>query len=268
METDIEKGCRNKGNRKKDNNGFIVIAIFLILFGGLLLFFNLGIIPIIYKPLIISWQMLLIAIGVSFLLSRHYVAGILFAGVGIVFIYPLLASSFPERFSEISVDIKTYWPVLLIFLGLILVLKRPCSSHKHNRLNNNQNNEDNYTHIRTNAREHSNTDSIDKSIMFGSSEQIVLSSNFKGGEGNVMFGELVIDLRKAKLEEGIVELKLNVMFGSVVLFVPHDWNIEVQTSNIFGSFDDRRYSSEYTSNESSRLIVKGSAMFGNGEIRN
>lgn len=115
---------------------------------------------------------------------------------------------------------------------------------------------------------YNSTDFINKDLMFGGSEQIILSNNFRGGEGNVMFGELIIDLRKAKMAEGTHQLELNAMFGSAVLYVPSDWNIEVRSSSFLASVEDKRFHSSSIDGSVSTLIVKGNAMFGSIELRN
>ncbi|MDR2954305.1 MAG: cell wall-active antibiotics response protein [Prevotella sp.] len=267
METDTNKNDLLKRGRSYHDRGAIGFALFLVLFGVILLLFNLGIIPRDYKPILISWQMLLIVIGLWSLIKRNITSGIILILIGGFFIYPKLCHLFPEYLSCISIDIRTYWPILLVVVGVILIFKR--TSSKNTNFHINERHE--WTAAdrdQTNGTNFSDTDYIDKNKMFGSSHQIVLSDNFKGGEGNIMFGELIIDLRKAKLADGINQLELNVMFGSIVLYVPDDWAIELKSSSIFGSFEDKRHHREMPQSNAPRLIVKGSAMFGGGEIKN
>lgn len=258
---------RGRNNGKAEGIGF---AVFPILLGAVFLLLNTGVIPKMYKPLLISWQMLLIVFGVWALIKRQFTWGMVLIIIGGFFIYPVLSRVFPESFASINIDFKTYWPVLLIVVGLFLVIgKANLFGSKRSRRNEWQSVSDGNNEYRqgTDDAQQSSTDFIEKSIMFGSSEQIVLSSNFMGGEGNVMFGELIVDLRRAQLAEGIYKLELNVMFGSIVLYVPPGWHVELQASSILGSFDDKRYRHEVVANSPSKLIVKGSAMFGGGEIR-
>lgn len=259
----------NKGNlfkRGKEGNG-LGFALFLILLGGIFLFLNLGIIPAMYKPLLISWQMLLIVIGLWILLAkREYAGGVILIAVGLFFIYPKLCSVFPEYFVKFDIDLRTFWPVILIIVGIILIMgwMFPKQTKHRNRAYESENGrQGNPEQASINSGDY-----IDKNVMFGSSEQIVLSTNFKGGEANVMFGELIVDLRKAKLAEGEHKLELNAMFGSVVLYVPSGWYVDTKTSSFLASFEDKRFQTMEILDSTSRLIVKGSAMFGNGEIRN
>jgi hypothetical protein len=61
---------------------------------------------------------------------------------------------------------------------------------------------------------------------------------------------------------------VDVVFGSVVLYVPTDWNVELKSSSVLGAFDDKRDLSACIEGDSPRLIIKGNAAFGNGEIKN
>ncbi|MFV0420117.1 MAG: LiaI-LiaF-like domain-containing protein [Dysgonomonas sp.] len=268
METNNDKYLFKRGRNKGRHEGTSGFAIFLILFGGIYLLLNIGIIPSIYKPLLISWQMLLIGIGIWSLIKRKVVSGICLIAVGVFFIYSKFCAVFPEYFDCLDIDVRTYWPVLLIFLGIMLIVQNPFFSRKHYEWKNDDSDDMDDIKVKRNGSEMNSADFIDKNIMFGSSEQIVLSQNFRGGEGNVMFGELVIDLRKAKLAEGTRKLAINVMFGSAIVYVPSDWAVEIQSSTVFGSIEDKRDLSVIPDQQTeSRLIIKASAMFGGAEIR-
>lgn len=246
--------------KRGKNSGGYGFAVFLILFGGLFLFFNIGVIPVEYKPILISWQMFLILLGLWTLIKGHYAGGLSLVAVGVFFLYPALCSVFPEFFVRYDVDVKTYWPLLLIIIGLFLVLGRfiPNKSRKVY-----------HGEGRERIFDENGTDYIEKNMVFGSSEQIILSQNFEGGEVNTVFGEVILDLRKAKLADGPVNLELNTVFGSLILYVPADWKIQMKTSTVLGSFQDKRHSINDVATESrSYLVIEGNSVFGSGEIRN
>lgn len=250
-------------NKYLNNNGKAGFALFLILFGGIYLLLNIGVIPIVYKPLLISWQMLLIGMGVWSLIKRKVVSGICLIAIGLFFIYSKLCAILPEYFGCLDINLRTYWPVVLIFLGIMLIVQNrfiSCRGSKNGYSNDG---------VKRNASEMNNADFVNKNLMFGSSEQIVLSQNFRGGEGNVVFGELIIDLRKAKLDEGVQQLSISAMFGSAVIYIPSDWAVEIQSSTVFGSIEDKRDFYGITEqNTESKLIIKANTIFGGGEIRN
>lgn len=264
MDTNIDKNDIFKRGKENKNNKGIGFAVFLIVFGGIFLLFNMDIIPIEYKPIFISWQMLLIAIGIWSLFKRNYQASIILIAIGAIFIYPTLCSVFPDYFIYIKIDFKTYWPVILIIVGALLVTSHifhPKSNHRRRKCEKKHNSK--------HSVDNSNADFIEKDMVFGHAKQIVLSQNFEGGEVNVVFGEIIVDLRKAKLLEGNAYLELNTVFGNIITYVPSDWVVEVKSSTVFGSFQDKRYNPQQNTLETtSRLLIEGNSVFGNGEIRN
>lgn len=258
-----------KRGRKNNNPEKIGFSILIVLVGVVLLLSNIGIIPAEYKSILLSWQALVIVIGIWSLVKRNYFAGVLLVVVGGFFLYPKICNLFPAYFTCINIDIKTYWPVLLILFGILLIVRKPSAHHRHKEWKDKFHKHKNKSVcMERDVQDQGGSDYIEKNIMFGSAEQIVLSSNFRGGEGNVMFGELIIDLRKSELAEGDNMLELNVMFGNIVVYVPVSWYIEVQSSTVLGSFDDKRNAIDSPQESVSRLLIKGSSMFGNGEIRN
>lgn len=274
METNSQDKYLFKRGRNKRGTDGVGFALLLILFGGAFLLLNLGIIPAIYKPLLISWQMLLVLIGVwSIFVRRKYGLGILLIGFGIFFIYPTLSAIFPEYFINLSIDFKTYWPLILIGFGILLVLSKifPLRKKEYKEWNK-------IYDIETNTWENSETadnnssDFFEKNMIFGGSEQIVLSQNFKGGEVNVIFGELILDLRKAKLAEGIAHLELNTIFGNLIVYVPSDWDIDIDSTTILGALQDKRFHKEKgdssQSSEAPKFLIEANAVFGNIELRN
>lgn len=264
-DNNFEERNRSRYNRNRRDGKGLGFAFMLILIGGIFLLLNIGAIPGVYKSILISWQMLLIAMGLwGVIVKRQYVSGGILTAIGFVFIYPKLYALFPEYLLNVSIDFSTYWPLILIAVGLFLVMgKRSSCSSFSTRKDGSSDDDCDQT-----GQTFNNSDFIKKDLMFGSSQQIVLSENFQGGEGNVMFGELNIDLRKATLAEGEHILETNVMFGSTTVFVPKHWQVEVKHSTIFGSVEDHRSVSHEIIDKNSKLIIKGSAMFGSCEIRN
>lgn len=261
----METNLHDKYFLKRDRGNGIGFAIFLILFGGIYLLLNLGVIPSEYKSLLISWQMLLIGIGIWSLIRKRFISGVILMVVGGFFIYPTLSSLFPEYFFDFDFDIRTYWPVILIIIGLLLVSGRlfPSSNKYCKKRGDNER-----ISGGSSSSNYNKSDLIDKNLIFGSTEQIVLSQNFRGGEANVIFGEMIIDLRKAMPAEGNNYLEMNVAFASGILYLPSGWNVEIQSSTIMGSIEDRRiYKNEVPQNDQSHLTVKINCVLGGCEIR-
>ena len=250
--------------KRKNRSGQIAGAVFstLILVVGLvLLLTNLGYMPVALKRIIISWQMLLIVIGISSLVKRHWFGGLLLLSVGGFFMYPLLSAGYPEVFGMAAISIRQYWPLLLILVGLASIIhllspkkksKSCCRGRRMRPIDE--------------LREGDSSSYVDKDIAFSSGEHIVLSHNFKGGKFSVAFGELRIDLRRATPSpEGCV-LNVDVAFGSVVIYVPDSWDVNLQMSSVFGGFDDHRLS-PVKGDGSPVVTIKGSIFMAGGELR-
>lgn len=268
MKNDKDKYVFKRGRRNNHREG-IGFALLLILVGGVFLLFNLDLISAVYRPILISWQMLLIVMGLWMLIKQNFGGGISLLVIGGFFIYPKLCNVLPDHFICFDFNIGTYWPLILIVVGIALVLGKLFPSKrkwdKWNRYCNDSSN-DNWTG--SEKAEHNSAEFIDKNLMFGSSEQIVLAQNFRGGEANVMFGELVIDLRRAKLAQGANKLDISVLFGNAIIYVPDDWMVEIQSTTVFGSIEDKRYRPvEFQQEGESKLTLKISVMFGGGEVR-
>lgn len=256
MEENIEK---NKGNKVAHMYSF---AFLLILAGGLLLGFNLGLIPAEYKPIFISWQMLLIALGLCEIVKKHFIGGLIILGIGVFFILPVVSSIFPDFMGGNAISIRQYWPILLIFVGLVLIFKKK----KEGTGNKEEKCFDNY---KCSSKIENTGDKVHENILFNGSEVIVLSSQFEGGEANVLFGEIKIDLRKAKLsEDGANILKAACLFGSVILYIPSEWRLKINRSVMFGNIEDKRLPPETETDLSAPILnIKADCLFGNIEIR-
>ncbi|MBB3188250.1 LiaF transmembrane domain-containing protein [Microbacter margulisiae] len=244
--------------RHHHNNG-PAFAIVLIIVGALFLGFNVGIIPDRFHPVLISWEMLLIVLGTVSLLRRHFVGGVVLLLIGGFFILPkLLAIS--------GNFVQMYWPVLLIFLGIVLLLSR--LTHKnHVTISRSYD----WQEIKQEAiyKEGSVRNGIHKNVAFANEEFVVLDSEFAGGSVNVTFGEMKIDLRKTALASSKVMFEINVSFGNIIIFVPADWQVQLQVNTVFGGFEDKRiFPSERNGNQDKTLVIFGSTSFGGGELRN
>lgn len=263
METNKDTNNYVLNKTKHDGIGF---AVLLILIGGVFLLLNLDIISAVYKPLLISWQTLLIVIGVWSIFKRNYTSALILILIGLFFIYPKLCIVFPDIFPCADFSVRTYWPLILIIVGILLIgSKKFCTRKKRHYWEGNKTKrgEGASTSAEWNA-----TDFVSKDLVFGASEQIVLSQNFRGGEVSVVFGELIIDLRKAQLAPGTSHLETSTVFGSTVIYLPSDWLVELKGSTVFGGVDDKRYSPQISESENaSRLILDASAVFGGCEIR-
>jgi len=235
------------------------VAIVLIIVGGLFLGFNLGLIPDNYRPVLISWEMLLIVLGAISLFKGHFVSGFVLLCLGGFFILPKIVG--------ISGDfVHVYWPIMLIIAGLILLFHRFVNP-RHADFSAKMNDWHTAENVATTARTQSQG-GFHKNVVFGNETFLVLDTEFNGGDINVTFGEIKIDLRKTQLADSTVAIELNVQFGNVVIYVPSDWKIQLQVNSIFGGFEDKRIFPTPTAAQDKMLVIYGSTTFGGGELRN
>jgi|WetSurMetagenome_2_1015567.scaffolds.fasta_scaffold248086_2 predicted membrane protein len=221
-------------------------GIIIMIAGLLLLGYNTGLISYEWKHIFFSWQMLLIAIGVINLMNRdNWVPGVILISIGSFFILPRLFF-LPDNFTHL------FWPLILITAGVVILVKR-LPGHR------------GWPHAgRTNAMDEGY---VRQDNIFSGSKRRISSEAFKGGQINCIFGGAEIDLTQSKLAEGIYDLEVNAIFGGVTVIVPSDWKIELKMTSILGGFTDKRAYIKENPDPTRVLVIRGSAIFGGGEIK-
>jgi predicted membrane protein len=254
--TELKNNFRSHG-LKGLGFGLILIAIGLVFLGT-----NAGFISEPLRRVLISWQMLLIVIGVSKLFKREYFSATMLFIIGTFFLLPRIFRAFPETFPGLDGSFThVYWPLLLIASGILLIMNKLYGKpwgyydHKHSKCNN--------------SYKHANyvPGSFSKNSIFGGGEHIVLEPDFKGGDVNAVFGGITLDLRHTNLVEGTSRLEVNAVFGGVTIMVPNDWFIETNIDTVFGGFEDKRMI-KAPLNTDRKLIISGACVFGGGELSN
>jgi predicted membrane protein len=228
-------------------------GIIVIIAGLLLLAFNFDILSGDIRHIVFSWQMLLIAIGlVSLYTSESRTPGLILVLIGGFFIVP-------EIFDFHISFVKIFWPVLLIGIGL-LILFRKGSFH------------DRWHHRKTVA-ENMNVNMtmeegyLNETNIFSGSKHRIVHQVFKGGKVSNIFGGTEIDLTQATLAEGRNELVVDCIFGGITIIVPSDWKVILNISSVLGGFSDKRTYIKESTGSDRMLVIRGSAIFGGGEIK-
>lgn len=257
----------NKIKHYSHRKSGLTFGIILVLLGMLFLAFNFGVLDGGWKRVVFSWQMLLIVTGLISMFHRHIFNGLVFISVGGFFVMPRLAATCPDTFYWVEQDFtRTYWPVLLIVAGILILLHivfRPkwhttnyytnYSEHKHEK--------------EYHKGIHINHSGFERNSVFGNVEEIILEPEFNGGEFNAIFGGITLDLRKTAITEGETKIELNAVFGGITIHIPSDWHVELHLDSVFGTFQDNRILSENI-DHSRKLIIIGNCVFGGGEILN
>ena len=235
-------------------NKFIA-ALVLVVAGIVILAHNLGAVNDYAFRIIISWQMLLIVMGATSLFKGNLLPGFALLGVGVYFLLPRIVGQEAEW-------LRNYWPVFLIFLGLILLFRR----HKSPR-NKWQRRRRCYDGGGARRTERSSDGFVTVEVSFGNSQHIVLDPVFRGADLTSGFGSITLDLRRTSLEAPETFIDVNCSFGAVELFVPHRWCLFSEMDNTFGSCEDKRFANHEIDMEH-KVIVRGDILFGSLEIKN
>jgi predicted membrane protein len=147
-----------------------------------------------------------------------------------------------------------FWPVLLIWVGLSMFVKKndhSCGKRFHNR---------------NRIVEKEGISYINTQSMFAGVEEKFKTDDFRGGEVSVMFGAAEVDLRNSLMSPQATQLKVSAMFGEAIVFVPTEWNIIVRSSAILGSAENKTINK--INFDQPILEIKAEAMLGSVEIRN
>lgn len=240
-------------NYKRRTGGRAMAGAILIILGGLFLLDNLSYFDFGIRGYIFSWPMILIVVGLIIFLNSRDRSGLIIMGVGGVFL--------AGRVFDVSV--AEFWPVILILFGVFILFSPKRRHHMPD--------------IGGRVRDHfdngdataSNEDFLDAVAIFSGSKKTINSSNFQGGKIEAIFGGFEIDLGNAKLAPGKNVLDVVTIFGGAEIFIPRDWTVVTDITPIFGGFSDKRRKDYNIVPDPERtLIIKGTCIFGGGEIKN
>jgi predicted membrane protein len=247
MEPNNENKNYHDSHRKKG-----ILGIIVILAGTALLLVNTGIIPHFLRHIVISWPMLLIAIGfLSLVVSENRLPGSILILVGGFFLFPRI---FGLDISFASI----FWPLLLISLGVLILFRRFPHPGKW---------KPNPGAQPLGTEGAADQGYVMEDHIFSGTEKKIVNKDFRGGRINTIFGGVKLDLTQCSLAEGTQVLEVNVVFGGATLIVPCEWKIQLKNTSVFGGFTDKRYCIKENPDSNSMLIIKASSVFGGGEIK-
>ncbi len=220
--------------------GRIIGGLLLIAFGLLFMLNNFDILDFVLPDFVFTWQFFFIGFGlILFFAARNKVAGLIFICIGLFNLYPEL------------------WPLIFVLIGAYIIIKRRNDHYLYKR------------HYAGFGKGEDYENYIDDVSVFGGGTKVHNISNFKGGQVTSIFGGSEINLQNCSLADGDNLLEISSIFGGSSLIVPKNWDISIDVVPIFGGFGDKRIRDpniEYLPGK--RLIIKGSVIFGGGELKN
>ncbi len=184
----------------------------------------------------LSWGFLLIALGVIFLLDKLDII-------------------------DFGDFISTFWPVILIAIGIKLVLNK---------------NTDGSTESKETLTLSEQT--VKYSKVFGDIKLHVDSQDFNGGSISTVLGEIDLDLAKSNIKAGEKILNLSGVIGEISVILPKTLKVSVKANVTVGDikildtkddgfFINRTYQSEGYETAKQKLYISVSQVIGDIEIR-
>jgi predicted membrane protein len=126
--------------------------------------------------------------------------------------------------------IRTYWPVLLILAGLLLLIPRRRWWHRgfaHSGLG--------FDEVFGDATGTLSGETLSSSRVFGDIQFAVTSKAFAGGEVSTVLGDVELDLTDAELAAGEHTLRLSSVMGDIRVDLPKGMEYSVSASSILGT---------------------------------
>lgn len=185
------------------------------------------------------WPLILIFFGAKLLIDRANFPGFILLILGVVF---LSTNLFGWDF------LSVLWPVVLIAIGISILLRDDTGYMKKGSTSSKSTSKDYHS----------------ESVVFWGSERKIKSKEFKGGEYNVAFGGLELDLREAKIAKGGAKIHVNCAFGGVEIFVPKDCRVKTRGSAFLGAWEPNVEESDV---DEPVLEITGGVAFGGVEIK-
>jgi predicted membrane protein len=229
----------HRGNKR------FYMGLLLVFVGGFLVLERLGLIPESVTDVFLSWQMLLIGIGIISYLGGNRTGSLILICVGTFFLLP-------DLFDITDKTRRAFWPLVLVLIGVALLWK-----HKGKK-----------DEVIVGSKSPS-TDYFDDFVIFGGREIFVNSQHMIGGKATAIFGGIEYDLRQSIPSESGSIIDCVAVFGGCGFKIPMDWSVRNEVTTIFGAFTDKRGESyPPTSNIPSKTItIKGISLFGGVEVK-
>lgn len=185
----------------------------------------------------------------------------------------LIGSIFLAGQANIGLDASKYLaPILLIFVGMIIILKPKRYNRRRDCFNGGKtvhirNENTNPLFDRSGAQDSSEEEYVQINSVFGGVKKFIVSKNFKGGSVVTFMGGAELNLLQSDIQQPII-MEINNVFGGTKLSVPPNWDVKNEVTAIFGGVDDKRNINMLTPEPGKTLLIKGTSVFGGLEIAN
>ena len=246
-EEQIEKWQQSK------QRGRIAFGLVLVAAATLLVLKELGMLQATW---LLSWPMILIAIGFVSLIKRgwRHPGWIFMMGLGGVFLTGMLYPDLAVR--------KFIFPAVLALAGLMFIFrpKNNCrGSHGYYRNRQRRKYYGAFQEISSTENE------VHINNSFSGVKRSIISKDFKGGEIRNNFGGCELNLMHAEIQ---TEASINIdqQFGGLKIIVPSHWRIRSEVNCVLGTVEDQRSVMTGAGADNKTLVLKGNVLMGGVEI--
>jgi predicted membrane protein len=245
------------------NLGRLVFGLFILALGVLFILDNLDLVNA--GHFVRYWPVVIIVYGLARLLQPRHAGGRLWGLFAAVIGSLLLARSL----HYVHFDFWALWPIVLVFIGFNIIWHAfvargprlhgrhgpfptggPCTGSPGNP---------------PGAGSMTDESVIDDSVVFGGTERINTSQDFRGGKISAIMGGYEIDLRQASMASGEAVLDVFTCCGGVEIAVPRDWSVVVRGTPILGGLEDQ---TQKTTASAKRLLITAHVIMGGVEVKN
>lgn len=235
-------GRYNRQQGREDGTHGLWAGVVVLCIG---LFFFLDRLDLSLPHWVISWPMLVIVIGFVMGVKRK------FQGAG-WFIVTLVGTVFlVNEIVPFDWNIHRYlWPLIMIVIGIYMIGRAATRKQQYDQIIEAGSTSDDYLQATT---------------IFSSSNKVILSKNFKGGNVTTTFGGTELNFMGADIQ-GEAVLDITTLFGGLEIMVPSNWDVKMDVNTIFGGFEDKR-GVQPMQNSGKTLIIRGSCTFGGVDLK-
>lgn len=236
---------------KRDRRGFrltpqALVGLCIVVFGLILTGDNLGWLDA--DRWLRFYPFVIVLFGLVKALSSRTRSGQLFGGVFVLIGLALAV----EILTEWHIHIWDWWPLALVALGLVMVLRTRQGRHD--------------GELGVSPGEFSQTaeSSVSAFAFWSGVRRRVASPAFRRADLTAIMGGVELDLRPATTAGGEAVIDVFAMWGGVEITVPADWHVVNEAMAIMGGIDDKSTGSQGAQN---RLVLRGFAIMGGVDIK-
>lgn len=247
----------------------VVFGLAIVFFGLLLTARNLNLVgPV--GNIIRFWPLAFTAFGVALLLekgassSRRLFGGALVIGG----VWQTANTAF-----GLGIYIEDYWPMVLVGIGVLLVLRAISPSAPP---------VEDYTNVGAapggsasigtpasaggagSGDGAGRDEKINAFAFMGGVRRNIISPAFRGGNVTAIMGGVVLDLRQSQASGGETVIDVFAIWGGIEVKVPPDWHVVNEVAPIMGGVEDR---SAHAQPSRHRLVLKGVVLMAGVEIK-